>query len=162
CVARALPAPGDTSNSLLVYLPFTRRLSAHPGRCNASQDMTTQSSRSSAPDVPSYADKLAEELEELAAIGEIGPDAAERFLDREASWLDYSARVLELAEDPDVPLLERVRFAAIFAGNLDEFFMVRVAGLRRRIATGIAVTTASGLSASEQLDLISRRAHEQV
>ena len=87
---------------------------------------------------------------------------SDRFLDREASWLDYSDRVLQLAADPSVPLLDRVRFLAIFAGNLDEFFMVRVAGLRRRIATGIALTTASGLSPREQLDLISRRAHEQV
>ena len=122
----------------------------------------TQSSRTSAPDVPRYADELAEELEDLAIVGAVSADSAERFLDREASWLDYSARVLELAADPHVPLLDRVRFAAIFAGNLDEFFMVRVAGLRRRIATGIAVNTASGLSANEQLDLISGQAHEQV
>ncbi|MBV9293331.1 MAG: RNA degradosome polyphosphate kinase [Frankiales bacterium] len=112
------------------------------------------------PDVPRYAEELAEELEDLGAPGP-GP-APDRFLDREASWLDYSARVLELAEDTSVPLLERVRFAAIFATNLDEFFMVRVAGLRRRIATGIAVTAPSGLSPREQLDLISRRSHEQV
>ena len=120
------------------------------------------SSASSAPDAPRYADELAEELEELAeldhdAAREAAPD---RFLDREASWLEFNARVLELAADPAIPLLERVRFAAIFARNLDEFFMVRVAGLRRRVATGIAVTAASGLSPREQLDLVSRRAHE--
>jgi polyphosphate kinase len=70
--------------------------------------------------------------------------------------------VLELSEDPELPLLERVRFAAIFATNLDEFFMVRIAGLRRRVATGIALTTASGLSPREQLELVSRRSHELV
>jgi polyphosphate kinase len=69
----------------------------------------------------------------------------DRFLDRELSWLWFNRRVLELAEDPDLPLLERVRFLAIFAGNLDEFFMVRVAGLKRRIAAGVAVRAASGM-----------------
>ena len=83
-----------------------------------------------------------------------------RFADRELSWLAFNERVLELAEDPHQPLLERVRFLAIFASNLDEFFMVRVAGLKRRMATGIAVTAASGLSPRQVLDAISVRAHE--
>ena len=79
---------------------------------------------------------------------------AERFLDREVSWLHFNTRVLELAEDPAVPLLERVRFLAIFASNLDEFFMVRVAGLKRRIAAGVAVPSASGLMPREVLEQI--------
>ncbi|GGO79224.1 polyphosphate kinase [Nocardioides deserti] len=78
----------------------------------------------------------------------------DRFLDRELSWLHFNQRVLELAEDPDLPLLERVRFLAIFTSNLDEFFMVRVAGLKRRIAAGLAVRAASGLMPREVLERI--------
>ncbi|WP_114905643.1 RNA degradosome polyphosphate kinase [Ornithinimicrobium murale] len=84
----------------------------------------------------------------------------DRFLDREVSWLQFNERVLQLAADPDVPLLERARFLAIFSSNLDEFFMVRVAGLQRRIATGIATRSASGLEPREVLDEISVGAHE--
>ncbi|MGD9955920.1 MAG: RNA degradosome polyphosphate kinase [Candidatus Nanopelagicales bacterium] len=76
----------------------------------------------------------------------------DRFLDRELSWLAFNERVLELAEDPRLPLLERAKFLAIFASNLDEFFMVRVAGLKRRIATGIAVRAASGAMPREVLE----------
>jgi len=124
--------------------------------------MTTPSTPGT-PDLPRYADELAEELEDLSTARRTVEDRPnDRFLDREASWLDYSERVLELASDQEQPLLERVRFAAIFAGNLDEFFMVRVAGLRRRIASGITVAGASGLTPREQLDLIARRVHEQV
>src|SRR5674476_1145960 len=83
----------------------------------------------------------------------------DRFLDREISWLAFNQRVLELAEDATIPLLERVRFLAIFASNLDEFFMVRVAGLKRRIAAGLAVTSASGMSPREVLEGISTYAH---
>ena len=83
----------------------------------------------------------------------------DRFFDRELSWLKFNKRVLELAQDEDLPIIERARFAAIFANNLDEFFMVRVAGLKRRIDTGIAVTAASGLSPRQQLRAISEQAH---
>jgi len=76
----------------------------------------------------------------------------DRYLDREESWLHFSERVLELAEDADVPLLERVRFASIFAGALDEFFMVRVAGRIRRMATGLPVENATGRPAREILE----------
>ncbi|KQV75295.1 polyphosphate kinase [Aeromicrobium sp. Root344] len=75
----------------------------------------------------------------------------DRFLDRELSWIAFNARVLELAQDDTLPLLERVRFAAIFASNLDEFFMVRIAGLKRRIAAGVAVPSASGLNPRDVL-----------
>ncbi len=78
----------------------------------------------------------------------------DRFLDRELSWLHFNQRVLELAEDPELPLLERARFLAIFTSNLDEFFMVRVAGLKRRIAAGLAVRAASGLMPRDVLEHI--------
>jgi len=84
----------------------------------------------------------------------------DRFLDRELSWLAFNTRVLELAEDPDVPLLERAKFLAIFSSNLDEFFMVRVAGLKRRIAAGVAVRAASGLLPREVLENIWTRTRE--
>jgi polyphosphate kinase len=83
-----------------------------------------------------------------------------RFLDRELSWLAFNQRVLELAEDPSLPLLERANFLAIFATNLDEFFMVRVAGLKRRIATGLAVPTNVGRAPLDVLADISEKAHE--
>ncbi|MDQ1572282.1 MAG: polyphosphate kinase [Actinomycetota bacterium] len=89
--------------------------------------------------------------------GSLRPD---RYLDRELSWLSFNQRVLELAEDPMVPLLERVNYLAIFASNLDEFFRVRVAGLKRRIATGLAVPTNVGRSPTEVLADISAAAHE--
>lgn len=84
----------------------------------------------------------------------------DRFLDRELSWLAFNQRVLELAEDPSLPILERANFLAIFASNLDEFFMVRVAGLKRRIATGLAVPTNVGRAPGDVLADISAKAHE--
>src|SRR5215204_474712 len=75
----------------------------------------------------------------------------DRFLDRELSWIAFNARVLELARDESLPLLERVRFLAIFASNLDEFFMVRIAGLKRRIAAGVAIPSASRLNPRDVL-----------
>lgn len=76
---------------------------------------------------------------------------ADRFFDRELSWLAFNRRVLELAQDATIPILERVNFLAIFANNLDEFFMVRVAGLKRRIETGIAVHNNVGRGPSKVL-----------
>jgi polyphosphate kinase len=83
-----------------------------------------------------------------AAEPDMPPD---RYLDREESWLRFNQRVLELAEDESIPLLERVRFVGIFASNLDEFFMVRVAGRIRRMATGLPVESASGRRPSQIL-----------
>ncbi|MFE0751122.1 RNA degradosome polyphosphate kinase [Gordonia sp. NPDC058843] len=81
----------------------------------------------------------------------------DRYLNRELSWLDFNSRVLALAEDSSLPLLDRAKFLAIFASNLDEFFMVRVAGLKRRDETGLSVRSADGLSPREQLMRIAGR-----
>src|ERR671915_891486 len=81
-----------------------------------------------------------------------------RFINRELSWLDFSARVLALAEDPTTPLLERAKFLAIFADNLDEFYMVRVAGLKRQLAAGLRNRSPDGLTASQQLEKIAAKA----
>ncbi|MFD4366494.1 RNA degradosome polyphosphate kinase [Rhodococcus sp. NPDC058521] len=86
--------------------------------------------------------------------------ASDRYLNRELSWLDFNSRVLALAEDTSLPLLERAKFLAIFSSNLDEFFMVRVAGLKRRDETGLSVRSADGLSPREQLALINTRTQE--
>jgi polyphosphate kinase len=83
----------------------------------------------------------------------------DRYLDRELSWLAFNQRVLELAEDETLPVLERTNFLAIFASNLDEFFMVRVAGLKRRILTGLAVPTNVGRAPQDVLSDISSAAH---
>src|SRR4051795_10004355 len=74
-----------------------------------------------------------------------------RFSNRELSWLAFNERVLALAEDERQPLLERMKFLAIFASNLDEFYMVRVAGLKRRADMGLPVSSADGLSPREVL-----------
>ncbi|MFL6095503.1 MAG: RNA degradosome polyphosphate kinase [Blastococcus sp.] len=87
---------------------------------------------------------------------------ADRFLNRELSWLDFNARVLELAEDEKLPLLERVKFLAIFASNLDEFYMVRIAGLKRRQTTGLSVRSPDGLTIREQLELVTQRTQDLV
>ncbi|MEV0648390.1 RNA degradosome polyphosphate kinase [Phytomonospora sp. NPDC050363] len=84
------------------------------------------------------------------------------YLNRELSWLDFNARVLALAEDQQVPLLERAKFLAIFASNLDEFYMVRVAGLKRRMQAGLTVRGNDGRNAREQLRLIALRGNELV
>lgn len=112
-------------------------------------------------DVPSS--KVNEDrIEPADSLPDLHPEGEfqnERFLDRELSWLHFNARVLELAEDTNLPLLERVNFLSIFASNLDEFFMVRVAGLKRRIAAGLAVPAANGMNPVDQLELLLSSAH---
>jgi len=90
------------------------------------------------------------------------PAAAKLFINRELSWLGFNERVLEEGRDPTVPFGERLKFAAIVASNLDEFFMVRVAGLKQQLSGNVAETPPDGLTAAEQLAAISTRAHAMI
>jgi polyphosphate kinase len=90
------------------------------------------------------------------------PLPEDRFLNRELSWLDFNARVLALAEDPRAPLLERAKFLAIFANNLDEFYMVRIAGLKRRVQAGLPARGLDRLPPRKQLEVIAERSAELV
>ena len=90
----------------------------------------------------------------------VDPLPEDRYLNRELSWLDFNARVLALAADTSLPLLERAKFLAIFSSNLDEFYMVRVAGLKRRDEMGLSVRSADGLSPREQLRRIGERTQQ--
>ncbi|MGK2879668.1 MAG: RNA degradosome polyphosphate kinase [Mycobacterium sp.] len=111
---------------------------------------TEWQSTDSAPDAPPAAT--------AAAVDDALPD--DRYLNRELSWLDFNARVLALAADTSLPLLERAKFLAIFSSNLDEFYMVRVAGLKRRDEMGLSVRSADGLSPREQLRRIGERTQQ--
>jgi len=85
-----------------------------------------------------------------------------RYLNRELSWLDFNARVLALGDDPEVPILERAKFLAIFSQNLDEFFQVRVAGLKEQVAAGLTATSPDGRTAAQQLLEVRDRVEELV
>src|SRR5690349_15008728 len=87
-------------------------------------------------------------------------DDPELYLNRDLSWLEFNRRVLEEAQDASVPMLERLKFLAIFSSNLDEFYMVRVAGLKRRIRNGDWSADPAGLTPAEALSLIAQRVHE--
>src|SRR3954469_16069089 len=101
-----------------------------------------------------------EDLDEDSAHVADLPD--DRFNNRELSWLAFNERVLALAEDESQPLLERLKFLAIFASNLDEFYMVRIAGLKRRADMGLQITSADGLSPREVLTALAKRTRELV
>src|SRR5580658_9192499 len=88
--------------------------------------------------------------------------APTNFLNRELSWLAFNARVLHEAFDERNPLLERLKFLAIHSSNLDEFYMVRVAGLRRQVRAGVTVSSPDAVNPADQLAAISRRVGEQL
>jgi polyphosphate kinase len=98
--------------------------------------------------------------EELRQVEVIDLDSTELYVNRELSWLDFNERVLELAEDENTPLLERVKFLAIYASNLDEFYMVRVAGLHDQVDAGIDARGPDGLSPTQTIDRITERVRE--
>jgi polyphosphate kinase len=108
-------------------------------------------------------------LRPVPTEGPAGPEESarsalpeDRFLNRELSWLDFGARLLDLASDDRVPLLERAKFLAIFSEGVDEFFQVRVAGLEDQVAAGVRTRSPDGLSPREQLDAITARCTELV
>lgn len=89
-----------------------------------------------------------------------GPDSPEMFVNRELSWLEFNARVLSEAANPDVPVYERLKFLGIFSSNLDEFFMVRAAGLLAQLSSDIEEVPPDGMTPRQQLQALSVRAHE--
>ncbi|MCH9709641.1 MAG: RNA degradosome polyphosphate kinase [Actinomycetia bacterium] len=121
-------------------------------RPNSSETSETTAAQ---PVVASPADSAPEAPPAATSPTVDNPLPDDRYLNRELSWLDFNARVLALAADPSLALLERAKFLAIFASNLDEFYMVRVAGLKRRDEMGLSVRSADGLSPREQLRQIS-------
>jgi len=90
-------------------------------------------------------------VDELTAAPAAELTASSLYFNRELSWLDFNDRVLQLAEDASIPLLERVKFCAIYTSNLDEFFMVRVAGLHDQLEAGIDARGPDGVSAGEAI-----------
>jgi polyphosphate kinase len=126
----------------------------------ARPDQTEVSETASPPAITAVGDSAPEAPPAATPLTVENPLPEDRYLNRELSWLDFNARVLALAADTSLPLLERAKFLAIFASNLDEFYMVRVAGLKRRDEMGLSVRSADGLSPREQLRRISERTQQ--
>jgi polyphosphate kinase len=151
---RFLPRGAESSTAETVPAP-----DVNPSAAASSEPLTTPTER--------VMTDLTE-IDDAAAPDEVFPADGrpelpeDRFLNRELSWLDFNARVLALAEDPDTPLLERAKFLAIFASNLDEFYMVRVAGLKRRLSAGLPMRGGDRVSLRNQLEMISSRTADLV
>ncbi|MEG8104731.1 MULTISPECIES: RNA degradosome polyphosphate kinase [Actinomyces] len=156
--AEALATPSTTT-------PGDRGLSA-PGSATSSGHAVSPASAASSLSSASAADAAASAAS--ADTAQVDPESLlpplksfkNRFIDRELTWLDFNERVLEQAEDHTLPLLERAWFLSIFSSNLDEFYMVRVAGLMRRIKAGITPVRASGLDAHQVLAQVTSRTKE--
>lgn len=130
-----------------------------PGACPMGNDEPMTDTDTAGRHTPS--DARAPEAPPAATAAAVdNPLPTDRYLNRELSWLDFNARVLALAADTSLPLLERAKFLAIFASNLDEFYMVRVAGLKRRDEMGLMVRSADGLTPREQLRRIGERTQQ--
>src|SRR5206468_5226831 len=96
------------------------------------------------------------------AVAPAPASTAVKFFNRELSWLEFNQRVLDEARDETLPLLERLKFLAITASNLDEFFMVRVGGLSLLVEQGITTPDPAGMTPAEQLAAVRKRTHEMV
>ena len=140
------------------FLPRT----AETERSGPGEEITTTAPVDSVEIEPSPTESVVTTNTASPAAPELPELPEDRFLNRELSWLDFNARVLTLAEDPETPLLERAKFLAIFASNLDEFYMVRVAGLKRRLSAGLPMRGGDRSSLRNQLELISQRTADLV
>lgn len=151
----------SSDNKEVTVNETTTEQAAPADRVPAQQKPPTQTTRAAArpPAIEPADEATAQAAPEAQApeVPERKPLPDDRYLNRELSWLDFNARVLTLAEDRSTPLLERAKFLAIFASNLDEFYMVRVAGLKRRLQTGLPVRRPGFLPPTEQLEQIAER-----